>query len=112
LSNNEELQPITKEISKILRKEQIPFKVDDSGASIGKRYARNDELGTPFGITIDFESVKDGSVTLRERDSTKQVRGSVKDIIKAIKEITYEELTWEEGTKQLTPFESKAEDAE
>ncbi|CDR39615.1 CYFA0S03e05336g1_1 [Cyberlindnera fabianii] len=112
LSNNEELLPITKNISRILRKEQIPFKVDDSGASIGKRYARNDELGTPFGITIDFESVKDGSVTLRERDSTKQVRGDLKEIIKAIKEITYEGVSWAEGTKNLTPFESNAEDQE
>ncbi|KAH3669106.1 hypothetical protein WICMUC_005070 [Wickerhamomyces mucosus] len=112
LSNNEELQPIVKEISRVLRKEQIPFKVDDSGASIGKRYARNDELGTPFGITIDFESVKDGSITLRERDSTKQVRGDVKSIIQAIKEITYDGINWEEGTKELTPFETKAEDDE
>lgn len=110
LSNNEDLQPIVKQISRTLRKEQIPFKVDDSGASIGKRYARNDELGTPFGITIDFESVKDGSVTLRERDSTKQVRGDVKDIIRAIRDITYNEVSWEEGTKDLAPFETKADD--
>lgn len=110
LSNNEDLQPIVKQISRTLRKEQIPFKVDDSGASIGKRYARNDELGTPFGITIDFESVKDGSVTLRERDSTKQVRGDVKDIIKAIRDITYNEVSWEEGTKDLAPFETKADE--
>ncbi|CAM9020239.1 unnamed protein product [Wickerhamomyces anomalus] len=110
LSNNEDLQPIVKQISKTLRKEQIPFKVDDSGASIGKRYARNDELGTPFGITIDFESVKDGSVTLRERDSTKQVRGDVKDIIKAIREVTYNGVSWEEGTKNLTPFETKVDE--
>lgn len=110
LSNNEDLQPIVKQISKTLRKEQIPFKVDDSGASIGKRYARNDELGTPFGITIDFESVKDGSVTLRERDSTKQVRGDVKDIIKAIREVTYNGISWEEGTKNLTPFETKVDE--
>lgn len=110
LSNNEELQPITKEISRILRKEQIPFKVDDSGASIGKRYARNDELGTPFGITIDFDSVKDGSITLRERDSTKQVRGDVQSVIKAIKEITYQGVKWAEGTASLTPFESKVDE--
>ena len=89
-----------------MRKEKIPFKVDDSSASIGKRYARNDELGTPFGITIDFESVKDESVTLRERDSTKQVRGSVKDVIDAIKEITYSEVSWDEGTSKLEVFES------
>lgn len=106
LSNSVELQPIVKKVSNVLRKEKIPFKVDDSSASIGKRYARNDELGTPFGITIDFESVKDESVTLRERDSTKQVRGSVKDVIDAIKEITYSEVSWDEGTSKLEVFES------
>lgn len=109
LSNHKDLAPVTAEISKLLRREKIPFKVDDSGVSIGKRYARNDELGTPFGVTIDFESIKDGSVTLRERDSTKQVRGSVADIIKAIREITYNGASWEEGTKGLAPFVSQSE---
>ncbi|AET38932.1 glycine--tRNA ligase Ecym_3447 [Eremothecium cymbalariae DBVPG len=109
LSSNDELAPIVTEVSKILRKQQIPFKVDDSGVSIGKRYARNDELGTPFGITIDFESVKDGSVTLRERDSTKQVRGSIADVIKAVYDITYNDITWDKGTAHLAPFVSQSE---
>ncbi|ODV78527.1 glycyl-tRNA synthetase [Suhomyces tanzawaensis NRRL Y-17324] len=111
LSSTAELQPMVKKVSSYLRKQQVPFKVDDSSASIGKRYARNDELGTPFGITIDFESIKDDSVTLRERDSTKQVRGSFEDIIKAIKEITYNGVSWAEGTSHLTPFESQSNDA-
>lgn len=110
LSSNPELQPVVKKVSAALKKEIIPFKIDDSSASIGKRYARNDELGTPFGITIDFESVKDLSITLRERDSTKQVRGSIEDIIKAIKAITYENATWSEGTANLTPFETQAQE--
>lgn len=105
LSSTAELQPVVKKISAYLRKQQIPFKVDDSSASIGKRYARNDELGTPFGITIDFESIVDESVTLRERDSTKQVRGSFEDIIAAVRDITYNGVTWAEGTAKLTPFE-------
>ncbi|EDO18298.1 hypothetical protein Kpol_1039p49 [Vanderwaltozyma polyspora DSM 70294] len=109
LSNHKDLAPITSQVSKILRKEKIPFKVDDSGVSIGKRYARNDELGTPFGVTIDFDSTKDGSVTLRERDSTKQVRGSVEDVIKAIRDITYNNVAWEEGTKNLVPFVSQTD---
>lgn len=111
LSNNPELQPIVKNVSDFLRKQQIPFKVDDSSASIGKRYARNDELGTPFGITIDFDSLKDHSVTLRDRDSTKQVRGTYEDIVAAIREITYFHGNWEEATAKLTPFESQSEDA-
>ncbi|KAI3406408.2 GRS1 [Candida oxycetoniae] len=106
LSNSSELQPIVKKVSSVLRKEKIPFKIDDSSASIGKRYARNDELGTPFGITIDFESAKDDSVTLRERDSTKQVRGSISEVVEAIKEITYSGVDWTKGTASLKPFNS------
>ncbi|KAM9926240.1 hypothetical protein OXX59_003350 [Metschnikowia pulcherrima] len=111
LSNHADLTPLTHKITAALRKAQVPFKVDDSSASIGKRYARNDELGTPFGITIDFDTIKDGSVTLRERDSTKQVRGSLDAVIAAVKEITYNGAEWSEGTKDLTPFETAAEEA-
>lgn len=107
LSNSAELQPMVKKVSTILKKEKIPFKIDDSGASIGKRYARNDELGTPFGITIDFESVQDESVTLRERDSTKQVRGSIQAVVDAIKDITYSDGNWKEDTAHLAAFNSE-----
>ncbi|KAL7663149.1 glycine--tRNA ligase [[Candida] zeylanoides] len=112
LSSNADLQPVVKQVSAVLKKELIPFKVDDSSASIGKRYARNDELGTPFGITIDFDSVKDNSITLRERDSTKQVRGSIEDVITAIKKVVYEGASWSQGTANLTPFETQASDAQ
>ena len=46
---------------------------DDAG-SIGKRYRRQDEIGTPFCITYDFDSVEDGCVTVRDRDTMEQVR--------------------------------------
>lgn len=60
-----------------LRRLGITNKVDESSVSIGKRYARNDELGTPFGITVDFQTLNDDTVTLRERDSTLQIREKV-----------------------------------
>jgi len=52
----------------------------DGSGSIGRRYARQDEIGTPLCITIDFESSKKNDVTIRERDSTKQVRVKIKDL--------------------------------
>ncbi|TID31098.1 hypothetical protein CANINC_000342 [Pichia inconspicua] len=110
LMNNKELQQATTVVKSTLRKAQIPFKVDDSGASIGKRYARNDELGTPFGITVDYDTIEDGSVTLRDRDTTAQVRGSLADVVAAVENITYKGLSWAEGTKNLKPFESKSEE--
>ena len=53
----------------------VSHKVDDSSGSIGRRYARTDEIAIPFGITIDFDSLKSPhSATLRERDSMAQIR--------------------------------------
>ena len=52
---------------------------DDAG-SIGKRYRREDEIGTPFCITYDFESETDGCVTVRERDSMQQVRIPISEL--------------------------------
>ena len=48
--------------------------VYDEGATVGKRYARGDEVGTMFGVTIDSQSIADGTVTVRDRDSTAQER--------------------------------------
>ena len=57
------------------------FTVDwDSSGSIGRRYARADEVGTPIGITIDYKTLEDGTVTLRDRDSWKQVRSNLCDL--------------------------------
>jgi len=58
----------------------VKHKVDDSSGSIGRRYARTDEIAIPFGVTIDFDTVKSDSVTLRERDSTRQVRIKVSTV--------------------------------
>ena len=53
----------------------VSYRVDDSSGSIGRRYARTDEIAIPFGVTIDFDSLKEPhSATLRERDSMGQVR--------------------------------------
>jgi len=57
------------------------FTVDwDSSGSIGRRYARADEVGTPLGITIDYTTLEDGTVTLRDRDSWKQVRSNIDNL--------------------------------
>ena len=46
----------------------------DEGGSIGKRYRRQDEIGTPWGVTVDGQTLEDGTVTLRDRDSLEQAR--------------------------------------
>lgn len=63
------------------------FSVDyDDGGSIGKRYRRHDEIGTPYCITYDFQSAEDGAVTIRDRDSMEQVRVSVADLAQWLRE--------------------------
>ena len=57
----------------------------DSGGSIGKRYRRQDEAGTPFGITVDHDTLEDNTVTLRDRDTMKQNRVSIDQIIEVLK---------------------------
>ena len=84
-----------------LRKNGLASQIDAAGVSIGKRYARADELGTPFAITMDEQTVKNGAVTLRERDSTKQVRGNIDEIIKAIVNLVNGTEKWEDITKRF-----------
>ena len=52
----------------------------DAAGAIGRRYRRQDEIGTPFGVTIDFQTLDDGTVTLRDRDTMKQVRLAIPDL--------------------------------
>lgn len=104
LSGSESFTPYVQRLTKQLRRLGIANKIDDSSASIGKRYSRNDELGTPLGITIDFQTVKDNTITLRDRDSTKQVRADENQIIEAIKALVEGEETWEDVRKRLPEF--------
>ena len=88
----------------------ISFRVDQSGVSIGKRYSRNDELGIPFGITVDYQSLEDDTFTLRDRDSTKQVRASLDEILEAVGKMCRAKETWETVAKRLPAFESEAKE--
>ena len=79
LSRNEQLSPVARAIAADLRKYwNIEF--DDAGA-IGRRYRRQDEIGTPFCITIDFDTLEDNAVTVRERDSMAQERISLDRVV-------------------------------
>lgn len=78
LSRNEKLSPRTKELAARLRKRwNIDF--DDAGA-IGRRYRRQDEIGTPLCITFDFDSLDDQAVTIRKRDDMSQERVSIDQV--------------------------------
>ena len=73
------LDELARELFNELRKRD-PFVLLDESGSIGKRYARQDEIGTPYCVTVDRETIENGTVTVRERDSASQIR-IAKDIL-------------------------------
>jgi len=85
LINDERLVKIAIEIDQNLRNASISTYYDDAG-TIGRRYARMDEIGTPFCITVDHDTLKDKTVTIRDRDTMKQVRKKIDEVIKYINE--------------------------
>ena len=84
MKNKPELMEKARSLYEKLRRRWNVF-FDVSGA-IGRRYRRMDEIGTPFGITVDFDSLDDGTVTLRDRDTTKQQRVSEEELISIMEE--------------------------
>jgi glycyl-tRNA synthetase len=79
LSKKETLEPVARQVLASL---QPHFMCDyDLTQSIGKRYRRQDEVGTPWCVTVDFDSLDDGAVTVRDRDSTEQVRVSIDGLV-------------------------------
>ena len=78
LSNKNDLPAFSKKIFNSLKLDFQSFY--DSSGSIGRRYRRQDEIGTPICITIDFDSIENNDVTIRYRDSMEQIRVSVSEI--------------------------------
>ncbi|KAI6279625.1 Glycine--tRNA ligase 1, mitochondrial [Pyricularia oryzae] len=107
LSRHDDFVPFVQKISQKLRSVGVSSRVDDSSATIGRRYSRNDELGTPLGITVDFQTVKDGTITLRDRDTTVQVRADQDKIVEAIQELVSGNKVWKDVQAELPAFEGQ-----
>lgn len=85
LSRNEKLTETSREVESLLLQQSFRCQYDDS-QSIGRRYRRQDEIGTPLCITIDFQTVEDDrAVTIRNRDSMAQIRVSIETLIEEVK---------------------------
>jgi len=80
LKNKPELVTKAKEVHKMLRKQGIGEVMFDDNGNIGKRYRRQDEIGTPHTITIDFQTLEDDTVTVRSRDTIDQTRISTQEL--------------------------------
>jgi glycyl-tRNA synthetase len=88
LSKKEPLEPLARQV---LARLQPHFMCDyDTTQGIGKRYRRQDEIGTPWCVTVDFDSLEDDAVTVRERDSTAQVRVPIAGLVDELRRRTGE----------------------
>jgi glycyl-tRNA synthetase len=86
-----------KEVFDIVKSDMFCF-YDKSG-SVGRRYARQDELGTPFCVTVDFESLENDDVTIRDRETTEQARIKIDELKQTLKELISGELKFDELKK-------------
>ncbi len=97
LVNKPELLELSRSITKSLQ-EEFPIAFDKSG-SVGRRYSRNDEQGTPFCITVDFDSLEHKDVTIRDRDSAKQIRVKIDDLKDVLRKLIDKEVKFEKAGK-------------
>uniref|UniRef100_A0A8C0UHI6 Glycine--tRNA ligase n=1 Tax=Cyanistes caeruleus TaxID=156563 RepID=A0A8C0UHI6_CYACU len=109
LSQNQEFMPFVKELSEALTRNGISHKVDDAAGSIGRRYARTDEIGIAFGITIDFDTVNRSphTATLRDRDSMRQIRAEISELPAIIRDLANGYLTWADVEAKYPQFEGQ-----
>lgn len=96
LVNSDELYAFVDELSLLCRNNQLNVKVDQSSTAIGRKYARFDEIGCAFAVTVDFDTITDETVTLRERDSTEQIRLPVKDVADVVRDLKNLIVTWKD----------------
>ncbi|XP_041974738.1 glycine--tRNA ligase [Aricia agestis] len=108
LSGNAEFQPFVRELSQELTSVDVSHKVDDSSGSIGRRYARTDELGVPYAITVDFDTTKEPhTVTLRERDGMSQVRLPLADVPGVVRDLSNSKILWADVQNKYPKFEQQ-----
>lgn len=91
---------------KILVRAGISSKVDDSSVTLGKRYARTDECGIPFAVTVDQVTLSDETITVRELHSMKQIRLPIVDLVQLMQELSNGQTTWEASVEKYGLFEN------
>ncbi|XP_045443184.1 glycine--tRNA ligase isoform X2 [Pipistrellus kuhlii] len=97
------------ENAEALTRNGVSHKVDDSSGSIGRRYARTDEIGVAFGITIDFDTVNKmpHTATLRDRDSMRQIRAEVSELPGVVRDLASGSLSWADVEARYPLFEGQ-----
>jgi len=96
ISSSPECNAVVDEIASALMDSDLSTRVDKSTAALGRRYSRSDEIGVPFAVTVDFDTLKDGTVTMRERDSMKQVRLPKTEVTTVVFAIVHKRMSWQD----------------
>ena len=96
--NKEGFPEFALKVEKMLKEKWFEVVFDDSG-SIGRRYARNDEIGVPYCVTVDGDSLKNNDVTIRERDSRMQIRVKIGNLCDVLRKLIFGEIGFEEAGK-------------
>jgi len=109
LSGNAEFMPFVKQISESLTRHDVSHKVDAGSGSIGRRYARTDQIAIPFGITIDFDTVNKTphTATLRERETMKQIRAEIDELPKLVSDLASGRRQWLEVINNYPAFDQQ-----
>jgi glycyl-tRNA synthetase len=107
LMDREELVVPAKKILDDLRHSGLRVDYDTSG-SIGRRYRRNDEVGTPYSVTVDYGAVENGTVTIRDRDSMRQVRVRLEDVAASLEKLLCGCLNFEDAGEFISPKEQSS----
>jgi glycyl-tRNA synthetase len=104
--------PIIEDLRELFSAHNLAVRVDSSSGSVGRRYSRADELGIPFGITLDFQTLIDQSVTVRDRNSMAQIRVPRRDLLALITCLVAESVTWETAMKRFMVVRQAGEEDE
>uniref|UniRef100_A0AAZ1X3Z3 Glycine--tRNA ligase n=1 Tax=Oreochromis aureus TaxID=47969 RepID=A0AAZ1X3Z3_OREAU len=109
LSQNQDFVPFIHQLAEAMTRNGVSYKVDDSSGSIGRRYARSDEIGVAFGITIDFDTVNKTphTATLRDRDSMRQIRAEITELPDIVQDLANDTLKWADVESKYPVFEGQ-----
>ncbi|KAF0852831.1 Glycine--tRNA ligase 1 [Andalucia godoyi] len=111
LSANDAFSAILGEIRRSLSAVGVSCKVDDSGSSVGRRYARSDEIGIPFAVTVDFQSIENRTATIRERDTCTQIRVPIAEIAKLCYDLSNGNVMWADARATYPEQQQSASDS-
>lgn len=97
VANSPEFTPFIEQVTSLLRKSNISHRSDTTSVAVGRRYARADDLGIPFAITIDTENtISNNAVTIRERDSCEQIIVPICELVSVLTQLCEQRAQWSE----------------